>query len=143
MKDSEFYICKYCYQEFTPKRRRVQKFCSNTCRSKAHHARKTKKVSGITKSEKLSVPDNIPAPKKEGMSMAGVGNAATGTLAAQALTKLFTKESNKPATKGDLIQLVEKLNGRYHLITNMNPNFKGEYPYFDLVDGILIYIKTM
>jgi len=141
MTDREFYTCKYCFKEFEPKRRRVQKYCSNTCRSKAHHARQTKSHFLATKPTEVSVPNNMPSPSKKSMSMAGVGNAAAGTLAADAIKTLLTKESNKPATKGDLSQLLEKLNGRYHLINNMPPNFRGEYPYFDLVEGVVVYLK--
>jgi hypothetical protein len=36
------------------------------------------------------------------MSLAGVGNAATGTLIAHGLKMLLTKTDNKPATNGDL-----------------------------------------
>jgi hypothetical protein len=142
MIDKEFYNCSYCFKEFEPKRRRVQKYCSNTCRSKAHHARKSKSFLSTTKSGDISIPDNIPTPKKESMSMAGVGNATAGTLAAGAIKALLTKESNKPATKGDLTQLLEKMNGRYHLVKNMQPNFRSEYPFFDLVEGVLVYLPV-
>ena len=142
MEDTKFYTCGYCYKEFEPKRRRVQKYCSDTCRSKAYHSRKTKVQSPDSKSAEFTVPNDIPTPKRENMSMAGVGNAAAGTLAANAIKSLLTKESNKPATKGDLTQLLEKLNNRYHLVTNMQPNFRGEYPYYDLVDGVLVYLRV-
>jgi hypothetical protein len=140
MTDKEFYNCSYCFKEFEPKRRRVQKYCSDTCRSKAYHVRKTKVQTPKSKLAELSVPNNIPTPKKESMSMTGVGNAAAGTLLANTLKSALTKDSNKPATKGDLSQLLEKLNNRYHLIKNMNPNFRGEYPYFDLVDSAIVYL---
>jgi len=142
MKDTEFYTCKYCYKEFEPKRRRVQKYCSDTCRSKAYHFRKTKEAQLSTnKSTGLAAPKDMPTPSKEKMSLAGVGNAALGNFAADSLKSLFTKESNKPATKGDLAQLLEKLNGRYHLITNMVPDPFGKLPYFDMVEGVLVYLK--
>lgn len=141
MKDQQFYTCDYCFKEFEPKRRRVQKYCSNTCRSKAYHARKT--TTQLSKeSNDIVVPDlsNIPQPK---MSMAGVGNATAGTLAAQGLKHIFTAPQNRPATKGDLDKLFEKLNGRYHLIQNMEPNHLGQYPYYDMVDGVLVYYKPL
>ena len=142
MLDQQFYTCKYCYKEFEPKRRRVQKFCSNTCRSKAFHARKTNTLATAHNTE-ISKPVNSPNPQTQKMSLAGVGNATAGTLAADAIKNLLTKQTNKPATKGDLAQLLEKLNGRYHLVNNMNPNPKGEYPYFDLVDNVVVYLKTI
>lgn len=142
MTDKKFYTCEYCFKEFEPKRRRVQKYCSNTCRSKAHHLRKTKDTQLPTeKSTGLTIPKDIPTPSKEKMSLAGVGNAAAGNITAEALKSLFTKESNKPATKGDLTKLIEKLNGRYHLITNMIPDRFGRHPYYDMVEGVLVYLR--
>ncbi|WP_405570221.1 hypothetical protein [Winogradskyella sp. Asnod2-B02-A] len=138
MKNLKFYTCEYCYKEFEPKRRRVQRYCSNTCRSKAYHARKTNTLT-TSKSEDIAITNNDNSSQKETMSLAGIGNATAGTLAADAIKSLLTKESNKPATKGDLTQLLEKLNGRYHLVKNMNPNIKGEYPYFDMVEGNVVY----
>lgn len=140
MIEKAFYTCKYCFKEFEPKRRRVQKYCSNTCRSKAHHAKKASELS-TTKTDSVSVPNNLPKPNNEKMSATGIGNAAVGTLAADALKSLFTSEQNKPATKGDLALMLEKLNSRYHLITNMVPNALGRYPYFDMVEGKVVYIK--
>ncbi|WP_458626000.1 hypothetical protein [Winogradskyella sp. PC D3.3] len=139
MKNKQFYTCEYCYKEFEPKRRRVQKYCSDTCRSKAYHARKTKTLIPI-ETNNITVP-KISNPQKPKMSLGGVGNATAGTLAADAIKSLLTKASNKPATKGDLSQLVEKLNGRYHLVKNMNPNAFGQYPYFDLIEGVVVYLK--
>lgn len=140
MKDTKFYTCEYCYKEFEPKRRRVQKFCSNTCRSKAHHAKKTS-TPVTKKTDGLSVPNNLPKTTNEKMSATGIGNAAVGSLAADALKSLFTKEQNKPATKGDLALLLEKLNSRYHLITNLAPNALGRHPYFDVVEGVVVFLK--
>ncbi|SDH29973.1 hypothetical protein [Winogradskyella thalassocola] len=141
MKDRKFYTCEYCYKEFEPKRRRVQRYCSNTCRSKAYHARKTSALV-TTKSDKVSVLENSPETSIEKMSLPGVGNAAVGILAVDILKNIITKESNKPATKGDLTQLIENLNRRYHLIKNMAPNAFGQYPYFDLVEGVVVYLRS-
>ncbi|MAX71247.1 MAG: hypothetical protein CMC76_09130 [Flavobacteriaceae bacterium] len=76
------------------------------------------------------------------MSLAGIGNAATGTLLADTITKLLTSEKNKPATKGDLISIIEKLNARYHPIKNLPANHLGDYPYYDMQEGIVIYIRV-
>ncbi|WCO00564.1 hypothetical protein [Psychroserpens ponticola] len=141
MEEKELYNCKYCFKEFEPKRRRVQVYCCNSCRSKAYHARKTKSQALATKSIEESLSNNTPTPSKEKMSTTGIGNAAVGTLAADALKALFTKEQNKPATKGDLTLLLEKLNSRYHLITNLAPNALGRHPYYDMVEGVVVYFK--
>ena len=145
MRDTKFYICKYCYKDFEPKRRRVQKYCSNTCRSKAHHARKTNTLA-TSKFDDLVIPDSFlkpnskPTPIAEKMSLAGVGNSAAGTLAVDLIKNALTTEPNKAATKGDLSQLIGKIKGRYHLITNMKPNPLGQHPYFDLVENKVEYL---
>jgi hypothetical protein len=123
------YTCEYCYGKFVPKRRRVQKYCSNSCRSKAYHVRKNgpplKGVpGGVTPTEK--------------MSLAGVGNAAAGTAAVTILANLLTKEENKPATKGDLNKIAETLK-RYHKIINLGADPNGRLPYFDLETKMVVY----
>ncbi|MCR8668032.1 hypothetical protein NO995_10090 [Aestuariibaculum sp. M13] len=82
--ESRFYKCKYCFKEFEPKRRRVQKYCSDTCRNKAHHAKKPKHVLPIPKEKNLPTTEINPEFKsqKEKMSFAGVGNAMAGYLIA-------------------------------------------------------------
>ena len=136
MKDSKYYTCKYCFNDFEPKRRRVQKYCSNTCRSKAHHAKKSTKV---TDTNKVASIKNSPTLHKEKMSIAGVGNATAGALVADGIKAIFTSEDNKNVTKGDFDMLIEKLNIRYHQIKNMKPNHLGQLPHFDFVDGVLVY----
>ena len=77
----EFYTCKYCYKEFDPKRRRVQKYCSNSCRSKAHHARKKTETKlpiisdSETKTEVSTLPTKPEKTTVDSMSLAGTGNA--------------------------------------------------------------------
>lgn len=139
MDRQRFYTCKYCFKEYEPKRRRVQIYCSNTCRSKAYHARKINSIT--TQTDQGIVPLDTPTLQQESMSLAGIGNAAAGVLAVEGVKRLLTKEENKPATKKDLAQLVEKLSNRYHLVKNMNPNMNGEYPYFDMVEGVVVYLK--
>lgn len=136
--EKEFYNCKYCFKEFEPTRRRAQKFCSNTCRSKAHHAKKSiKNIKGIT------VPENTqnskPTTNKvEKMSFAGLGNAAAGSLTADGLKHLFTDPKNRPATKADIAEIASKIK-RYHKILNLPPNLQGALPYFDLETKNVIY----
>ncbi|MFC0604265.1 hypothetical protein [Winogradskyella pulchriflava] len=117
----------------------MQKYCSNTCRSKAFHARKINALT--TQTDQGIVPLDTPTPQQESLSLAGISNAAAGVLAVEGVKRLLTKEENKPATKKDLAQLVEKLSNRYHLIKNMNPNAQGAYPYFDLLEGKIVYLR--
>ena len=44
MLEPKHYTCNYCQQNFVPKRRRVQKYCSNSCRSSAYQLRKGNKI---------------------------------------------------------------------------------------------------
>ncbi|XMO86733.1 hypothetical protein AAFN75_00210 [Algibacter sp. AS12] len=137
--EREFYTCQYCFKKFEPKRRRVQKYCSDTCRSKAYHVRQTKntKIASTTNPEQ-----NIKVPTKtkiETMSASGVGNAAIGSLAADGLKSLLTPLENKPATKGDLKKLSDKIIKRYHLVNNIPRRSDGALPYFDMDTGDVVY----
>ena len=137
--NNHYYTCAYCAVDFVPKRRRVQKYCSNSCRSKAYHLQKNGPplqgvTGGGTPPEKES--DNQP----EKMSLAGVGNAAAGTAAVTILANLLTKEENKPATKADLQKIVQHLN-RYHRIENLERDALGRFPYYDMSKNILVYFS--
>jgi hypothetical protein len=143
--DKEFYTCLYCFKDYEPKRRRVQKYCSSTCRSKACHARKTsdKQLTNIPKQENgIKAPDfsnNTTKTKIESVSAHGIGNATIGTLAADGLKSLFTSQENKPATKGDLKNLTNKIIKRYHLVKNIPKRLDGALPYFDIETNEVIY----
>ncbi|MFC7444783.1 hypothetical protein [Mesoflavibacter profundi] len=136
MLDPKHYTCNYCQQDFIPKRRRVQKYCSNSCRSSAYQLRKGNK-------NNLPVANNTKpvTEQNDKMTLAGVGNAAVGSMVAGGLVKLFTNEKNKPATKGDIDLLLQKLGGRYHLVKNLQPNAQGALPYYDLIDGNIVYLN--
>ncbi len=139
----QFYDCEYCGIEYRPKRRRIQKYCSDTCRSKAHHARKTVKPIKVLEKNQLIKPKDKSSPTKDKMSIAGVGNAAAGTITADFIKNLLTKDDNKAATKGDMKLLTEKLLGRYHPIKNMPPHTDGSYPYYDLINQKLVYVANL
>ena len=142
MNTKHYYICKYCYEEFIPKRRYVQKFCSNSCRSKAHHIKnRTAAHSVLTNATTVA---KTPKKKKKKnkkpdvMSLAGVGNATGGSILAGTIVKLLTSEENKPATKGDLKALENKI-GRYHKVGNMQPNNEGKWAYFDMLTKTVVF----
>ena len=78
-------------------------------------------------------------PRKDKMTWAGVGNAAAGTLAINLATNLFTKEENKPATKGDIQRLLKEGMPKFILIKNIPPRSDGFRAYFDTTKQILIY----
>ncbi|MEH1009198.1 hypothetical protein VDP25_15775 [Winogradskyella sp. ECml5-4] len=138
MRDNKFYTCAYCFKEFEPKRRRVQRYCSNTCRSKAYHARKTESLTLTTPSSEVTTP----TPQNENMSLAGVGNAAAGSLAAQGLKHVLTAPQNRPATKADIENIASKLK-RYHKVKNLPANAQGALPYFDIETKEIKYPSFM
>ncbi|MCF1423241.1 hypothetical protein [Mangrovimonas futianensis] len=138
--ETQYYTCKYCFESFIPKRRRVQKYCSNTCRNKAYHARKTATTTGETLPGKLENQLAVPTPIKQTVNTADITNAAIGTLTVNALSNLLTKEENKPATKKDLVEILKALKGRYHIIKNGEPLADGKKPYYDIVKQELVYL---
>ena len=121
------YTCNYCQKEYIPTKRGKQKYCKAGCRQRASQIRQKKKKD-LIKVPDLAHNDKV---KIDKMSTSGVGNATAGTLLADGLKAVFTKEENKPATKGDLGVLYDKI-GRFHRITNLPPNESGALPYFDL-----------
>ncbi len=134
--DTKHYICNYCHEEFIPKRRHVQKFCSATCRSKAHHQKtKTSNLLPFKQAPKFTS-------KIEKMSAAGIGNATAGALAADVLKNAFTNNNNKPATKGDIL-LLRKSFDRYQRILNIPVRPDGMLPYFDMETKFLVYLKPL
>jgi len=141
------YTCQHCYQEFVPTRRGIQKFCSDSCRSSHHQCntrlqqKKTDSLNGKKETKKVK---NNGEGKKKGkekskeMSFAGIGNAAAGTAFVDIATRLLTAEHNKPATKGDLMKLLNRLSG-YVRIEDLEPNLFGEKPYLEIETGKTIY----
>jgi hypothetical protein len=136
--EKQYYSCQYCKNDFTPKRRKVQKFCSDSCRVSFH---RFKNVDISVKSTNLQIKSEDQVPNKikvDQVSTAGVANAAIGSGIADLLISAFTSEENKPATKGDIAKLASSLK-RYHSIKNLPPNLMGQFPYFDLMQGIVVY----
>lgn len=134
--ESHHYTCHYCQKEFVPKRRKVQKFCSTSCRVRHHQASKGLKAN---QSQTLAQPVQDSKPMEvERISAAGIGNAAIGTTAADFIKSLLTKEENKTATKADLKRIEEMLQ-RYHKVENMDRLGDGRVPYFDMQLRKLVY----
>lgn len=150
--DTHKYTCKYCHVQYIPKRRHAQKYCSNSCRSKAYHRRQVENnmannkttftiKDALTPTQSTQVSEKATPQKQtvEQMSFAGVGNAVVGTLVADLLKYILQGNGNQPATKNDILTLVNKL-GRYHLITNMASRPFGQRPYFDLHTNQVVYL---
>jgi len=134
--ENYLYTCQYCGKEYKPNRRKKQKYCNNSCRTRAYQLRNPKLGSTVPSVEKT--PESV---KIDKMSLAGVGNAAAGALAVNALTNLFTSEENKHATKKDIRELKELFISRYLPILNVPPNSLGEHPFFDLHIKNIVYLK--
>lgn len=134
--DNYLYRCQYCGKDYKPNRRKKQKYCSNSCRTRAFVTKNSTGLSIVKKESEKKEPLKI-----EKMSAAGVGNAVVGTLAVNALTSIFTSEENKPATRKDLQNLANNLKQRYHLIINAPESIDGTKPYYDMETKTIVYLK--
>lgn len=134
------YKCEYCSIEYVPRRRKVQKYCSNTCRVKAHF-QKNKRVEG---NKETSLPNKVNQDNKhkEKINIAGIGNAAIANVATDVLKNIFTHEDNKPATKGDLKKIIAQFKNRYEKIENMPKRLDQAEAYFDNETKEVIYLNT-
>ncbi|EAQ42526.1 hypothetical protein [Polaribacter sp. MED152] len=107
------YECHYCKKEYVPKRRGVQKFCSNSCRVRSHQL-KSKPTVKPTEATTLSIVANknrkeFQKTKIDQISLSGVSNAAIGSGVVELAKEIFTTKENKPATKKDIQQLELRL----------------------------------
>ena len=147
--EKEYYTCEFCQTNFIPKRRKVQKFCSNSCRSKSFHHRNKKQSEELPKKDLRQLLEEMNSKKTEieTMSLPGVGNAAAGAATYDLILKLLTSKKNTNATKqdiqiltDDIRQMINLINKRYFLIHNMNPRHDGALPHFDMGTCKLIYL---
>ncbi len=130
------YTCLYCGKTYKPSRRKKQKYCSNSCRTRAFQLRNIK----LVKSPVPSVDKKEPF-KIDKVSFAGVANAAAGTFAVNTLTNLFTSDGNKPATKKDIEMVLRALSkDRYKLIDGVMPKPNGLRAYFDSFTNRLVHL---
>lgn len=138
--EKKHYSCQYCKKDFIPKRRKVQKFCCASCRVSSH---RFKNVDVAIKSAEVKIKDTKQESGKikiEQVSLPGVVNATIGAGLAEIAKNTFTREQNKPATKGDIAKLATNLK-RYHRIHNLPANVTGQFPYFDIFSGIVVYLN--
>lgn len=129
------YICHFCGTDYDPKRRHVQRFCCDSCRSKAHKRKHNlEDIAKIDNNEQRKHPVKI-----EKVSLAGVTNAALGTFAVNMAAKAFTKQENLPATKKDLENLKQTLKANYYPIINIPCRSDGAKPYYHLRTQSVVY----
>lgn len=140
--ESYLYNCHYCNKTYKPNRRKKQKYCSSSCRSRAFTLRNTKLVPATTVIENEQNEQNAKI-KIDKISMAGVGNAAIGTLAVNVVSNLLTSEGNKPATKNDIQNLTTILKNRYHPISNIPIRSDGTKAFYDFQTQTIVYLKTL
>lgn len=138
--EKKYYSCQYCKNDFIPKRRKIQKFCSASCRVSFH---RFKNVDASIKSAEVQIKDTKQQTSKtkiEQVSISGVANATIGAGIAEIAKNMFTSQQNKPATKGDITKLIANLK-RYHRINNLPVNHLGQFPYFDLYTNKVVYFS--
>lgn len=136
-------ICNNCGNDYVPKRRGVQKFCSNSCRSRSWLLKqnKPKIPKTITEQEQIQVPRNLSIPKKDKISAVGVGNAALGAAAVDLVKHVFTSEDQKSATKKDIKELKSLISGqRYFEVKNIPKDSYGRVPYYDVETRNVVYL---
>lgn len=137
--DNFNYTCGYCGKNYVPKRRKVQKYCSASCRTRACNIRKSASLNKPIENSNSNKPSNLN--KVEQMSFAGIGNAAVGTLAINTLTRVLTKDENKPLTKKDLKELKDLILQRYHEVLNLELDSLGYIPFYDMETQTIVYLK--
>lgn len=135
--DTFLYKCQYCGKEYKPNRRYKQKFCSASCRANSFNRNKKPKLALMPNKEINTKPLQI-----EKMSWSGAGNAAAGTLAVNLATKLFTSQENKPATKGDLKNLLTTLKQRHQPIKGIPLRSDGAKPFYDMQTQTIVYLDN-
>jgi len=149
-------ICKQCSELYVPTRRGAQKFCSASCRSRYWFLKKQgksksgkdllKQVVDTKEQKPQEIKDDKPI-SVEKMSLPGVGNSFWGALAAEAVAGVVKnagkRDSDKPATKGDIDQLYETFNKRYLPIVNYQDPFNRRAFYDKETCSIVIYNEQL
>ena len=135
--EHQTYQCNYCKKQYIPKRRRVQKFCSASCRVGSHQ-QKNKQQQNQLLPKKESTSNLAQKMKITEMSLAGVGNSVLGVAAVELAKSLLISSENKPATKADLEKLSSRLE-RFQEIRNMPKNMLGKKPFYDNVLKGVVY----
>ncbi|MBC7524456.1 MAG: hypothetical protein H7239_08475 [Flavobacterium sp.] len=132
--DNYTYLCQYCGHDYIPKRRLVQKYCSNSCRTRAYQLRNPKIGLGVSVLKKETPKSN------DKMSWSGFANAAAGAAAVKIVENVFTAEGNKPATKNDIKNLTLILKNRYQPILNIPNRIDGAKPFYDTYTQQFLYL---
>ena len=138
--ENYLYICHYCGIKYKPNRRNKQLYCSNSCRVNSFNIKKNKKI----QNNKTGLA--IPEQKKESeqkINLAGIGNAAIANIATDLAKTIFTRDENKPATKGDIQTLLAKTNGRFFRVSNIPIRNDGAIAYYDMELKSIVYLNNL
>ena len=139
-------ICDYCGDNYIPKRRGVQRFCSNSCRSSDWKTKQKKNLPKVVNPPKSEV-DNLSTQqektKREGMSWAGFGNAFSALAAFEILKNSLASSEKKMATKQDIQELKKLIETRYYEVHNIPTDRYGNKPYFDMATGSIVYYDAI
>ncbi len=137
------YYCEYCGDQYVPKRRGVQRFCSTSCRTLQWRKDKAVKREQLLPDATLNESQTLKATenelRKESISIAGDANAAIGTAAVDLVKNIFTPKDDMPATKRDIQEVKALLKDRYFPVRNINKDAYGRLAYYDIETGNLIY----
>lgn len=137
------YYCNYCQKEYVPKRRGIQKFCSNSCRSRSHQIKKkTSNYLAKTKSElkEKEQQQNQYQPK---VNLPDITNTVIGVTIVELIKNALASFQNKTVTKADIQRLeniVKNNSQRYFLVKNQNMRYYGKFPYFDIETQTVVHI---
>jgi len=140
--DTHTYNCLYCHEEYIPKRRYSQKYCSNSCRSKAYHIRNRsnkKQQSPLPQQEKTETIKQ----ETEKVTLAGVVTAITGSILSDMIQTLYKTPDNKSATKGDIKLVLDYILQvrQLYKIEDGPTGSNGEIAYFDIFSKRIVYKK--
>ncbi len=130
------YICHYCGKEYVPTRRHVQLYCCTSCRVNAFNRRK--KITSPDSKKGLSVPQKEDKNEQK-INIAGIGNAAIANVATEFAKNIFTREENKPATKGDLKSFLHQSQQRYLPVNNAPHRNDGTKAFYDSENKVVVY----
>ncbi len=133
------YICKNCRKSYVPRRRGAQKYCSNSCRSRAYQIRKgagLKKPLIQNQSDKENTQQS-----NNTINPASITNAMIGAFGYDAIKGLLTPSGSKSVTRKDLQVLIEKLDQRYIPLRNIPLRNDGTYAFCDKKTESLVYLK--
>lgn len=153
-KETHLYTCKYCKIEFKPTRRRVQKFCSDNCRSKNWfmiHSKDSPSPIAIKSNEtKVLLKTKKKKKKKKGKkkkekksrqptAFEAFFTSTAGTYVGNKIDRATIKEENRPLTKGDMMNILSNIQ-RFQKVNNLPLNELGQQPYIDIATGNIEYI---